>query len=223
MRHLIILLGGLLLAASAHALSLADLSQRDAGGGLKDALSQGAKVAVQQLGRPGGFSGDPALRIELPGNLGKASRMLKMAGMGSQIEQLESSMNQAAEAAVPHAQQLLLDAVRNMSVADAKAILAGGNDSATQYLNTSSREQIRAKFLPIVKQATDQVGLAQQYNALASKVPGSLGSSYANIEGYVTEQALDGLFSVIAKQEAGIRKNPAAAATSLAKKVFGVL
>ena len=223
MRHLIILLGGLLLAASAHALSLADLSQRDASGGLKDALSQGAKVAVQQLGRPGGFSNDPAVRIELPGNLAKASRMLKMAGMGSQVQQLENSMNQAAEKAVPQAQQLLLDAVRNMTVADAKAILAGGNDSATQYLNKSSREQIRAKFLPIVKQATDQVGLAQQYNALAGRVPAGLGSNYANIEGYVTEQALNGLFRVIAEQEAGIRKNPAAAATSLAKKVFGAL
>lgn len=223
MRHLITLLGGLLLAASAHALSLADLTQRDASGGLKDALSQGAKVAVQQLGRPGGFSEDPALRIELPGNLGKASRMLKMAGMGSQLEQLETSMNQAAEKAVPEAQQLLLDAVRNMTVQDAKGILAGGQDSATRYLDRSSREQIRARFLPIVKQATDQVGLAQQYNALAGRVPGGLGAGYANIESYVTEQALDGLFSVIAEQEASIRKNPAAAASSLAKKVFGAL
>lgn len=216
-------IASLMLSAAAHALSLSGLTQSDASAGLKDALSQGAKVAVQQLGRPGGFSSDPDVRIELPGNIGKASRMLKMMGMGSQVEQLENSMNQAAEAAVPEAQQLLLDAVRNMTVADAKSILAGGDDSATQYLNTSSREQIRAKFLPIVKQATDQVGLAQQYNAVAAKVPAGLSGGYANIEGYVTEQALDGLFSVIAEQEASIRKNPAAAATSLAKKVFGAL
>ena len=110
-----------------------------------------------------------------------------------------------------------------MTVQDAKAILAGGDDSATQYLDQSSREQIRAKFLPIVKQATDQVGLAQQYNAVAAKVPAGTNSSYANIESYVTEQALDGLFTVIAEQEASIRKNPTAAATSLAKKVFGLL
>ncbi|RRW43773.1 DUF4197 domain-containing protein, partial [Stutzerimonas stutzeri] len=157
------LVAGLALSASAFALSLADLTQRDASAGLKDALSQGAKVAVQQLGRPGGFSSDPNVRIELPGNIGKASRMLKMVGMGAQVEQLENSMNLAAEKAVPQAQQLLLDAVRKMTVQDAKAILAGGDDSATQYLNKSSREQIRARFLPIVKQATDQVGLAQQY------------------------------------------------------------
>ena len=124
---------------------------------------------------------------------------------------------------MPEAQQLLLDAVRKMTVQDAKAILAGGDDSATQYLNKSSREQIRARFLPIVKQATDQVGLAQQYNAVAAKVPTGLSGGYANIESYVTEQALDGLFTEIAEQEASIRKDPAAAATSLAKKVFGVL
>ncbi len=216
------LVAGLALSASAFALSLADLTQRDASAGLKDALSQGAKVAVQQLGRPGGFSSDPNVRIELPGNIGKASRMLKMVGMGAQVEQLENSMN-LAEKAVPQAQQLLLDAVRKMTVQDAKAILAGGDDSATQYLNKSSREQIRARFLPIVKQATDQVGLAQQYNAVAAKVPAGLNGNYANIESYVTEQALNGLFTVIAEQEASIRKNPAAAATSLAKKVFGAL
>lgn len=216
---------GLLLSAGAFALSLSDLTQSDASAGLKDALSQGAKVAVQQLGRPGGFSSDPDVRIELPGNIGKASRMLKMLGMGAQVEQLENSMNLAAEKAVPEAQQLLLDAVRKMTVQDAKAILAGGDDSATQYLNKSSREQIRAKFLPIVKQATAKVGVAQQYNALAGQAAslGVLDAKSANVEGYVTEQALNGLFAIIAEQEAGIRENPAGAATSLAKKVFGAL
>lgn len=219
------LIGSLLLSAGAHALSLSDISQGDANAGLKDALSQGAKVAVEQLGRPGGFSQDPDVRIELPGNIGKASRMLKMMGMGAQVEELENGMNKAAETAVPQAQTLLLEAVRKMTVADAKAILAGGNDSATQYLNKTSREQIRAKFLPVIKQATAQVGVAQQYNALAAKASGlgAVGAKYGTVEGYVTEQALDGLFTVIAEQEASIRENPAQAATSVAKKVFGVL
>lgn len=220
-----VLLAGLLLSASAFAVSLSDLSQGDANKALKDALNQGTKVAVQQLGRPGGFSNDPDVRIELPGNIGKASRMLKMMGMGAQVQELEAGMNKAAEAAVPQAQALLLDAVSKMTVADAKAILAGGNDSATQYLNKTSREQIRAKFLPIIKQSTDQVGVAQQYNALASKASG-LGAAdarYSTVEGYVTEQALDGLFTVMAEQEASIRQNPAQAATSVAKKVFGLL
>ncbi|MFK4075063.1 DUF4197 domain-containing protein [Ectopseudomonas khazarica] len=216
---------GLLLSANVFALSLSDLSQQDASGGLKDALIQGAQVAVKQLGTPGGFSNNPDVRIELPGKLGKAAKTMKMMGMGAQVEQLESSMNKAAEAAVPQAQALLVDAVKKMTVADAKAILSGPQDSATQYLNKSSREQIRAKFLPIVKQATDQVGLAQQYNAFAGQAAsfGVVDAKSSTVEGYVTEQALDGLFEMIAKQEASIRENPTAAATSLAKKVFGAL
>ncbi len=225
MIRLIALGTGLLLSANAFALSLADLSQTDASGGLKDALIQGAQVAVQQLGAPGGFSNNPDVRIELPGNLGKAAKTMKMMGMGAQVTQLETSMNQAAEAAVPQAQALLVDSVKKMTVQDAKSILAGPQDSATQYLNKTSREQIRAKFLPIVQQATSQVGLAQQYNALAGQAAsfGVIDAKSANIESYVTEQALDGLFEMIAKQEASIRQNPAGAATSLAKKVFGAL
>ncbi|KHK63917.1 MULTISPECIES: DUF4197 domain-containing protein [Pseudomonas] len=219
------LCAGLLICANAMALSLGDLSQKDATGGLKDALTQGAQVAVKQLGAPGGFSNNPDVKIELPGKLGKVAGKMKAFGMGEQVDQLETSMNQAAEAAVVQAQPILVDAVKNMSVADAKGILSGGNDSATQYLNKSSREQIRAKFLPIVKQATDKVGLAQKYNAFAGQAAtfGVLDAKSANIENYVTEQALDGLFEMIGKQEATIRQNPAAAATSLAKKVFGTL
>lgn len=223
MLRLTTLIAGLALSLNSYALSLSDLTQGDASGGLKDALAQGAKVAVQQLGKPGGFSNDPALRIELPGNLGKAASAMKMMGMGAQVTQLEASMNKAAEAAVPQAQELLLDAVKKMTVADAKSILSGPDNAATTYLNKTSREQLRAKFLPIVKQATNQVGLAKQYNSFAGQAAsfGAIDAKSANIENYVTEEALDGLFTVIAKQEASIRENPAAAATSLAKKVFG--
>ncbi|WP_349616127.1 DUF4197 domain-containing protein [Azotobacter salinestris] len=225
MRRIAPLLAGLLLSANVFALSLTDLTQQDASGGLKDALGQGAQLAVQQLGRPGGFSDDPERRIGLPGKLGKVAQTMKLMGMGSQVEQLEARMNQAAEAAVPQAQALLLDAVRKMTVADAKGILAGPQDAATQYLDRSSREQIRARFLPIVRQATDQVGLAQKYNAFAAQAAsfGALDAKSANLEGYVTEQALDGLFEVIAAEEARIRENPGTAATSLAKRVFGTL
>lgn len=225
MLRLTTLAAGLLLSASAFALSLSDLSQSDASGGLKDALTQGAQIAVKQLGKPGGFSDNDEVRIELPGKLGKAAQTMKMMGMGEQVEELEASMNKAAEAAVPQAQAILVDAAKKMTVSDAKAILAGGEDSATQYLNKSSREQIRAKFLPIVKQATDKVGVAQQYNSFAGQAAalGVVDAKSANVENYVTEKALDGLFKMIAEQEASIRQNPAGAATSLAKKVFGAL
>ena len=219
------LCAGLLLSTHALALSLADLSQGDASGGLKDALTQGAQIAVKQLGVPGGFSNNQAVRIGLPGQLGKVADKMKMFGMGAQVEALETGMNKAAEAAVPQAQAILVEAVKSMSVSDAKGILGGGKDSATQYLNTSSREKIRARFLPIVKQATDQVGLAKQYNSFAGQAAtlGVVDAKSANIESYVTEQALDGLFKMIAQQEEKLRQNPAAAATSLAKKVFGAL
>ena len=225
MLRLSALAAGLLLCTNAFALSLADLSQTDASSGLKDALIQGAQIAVKQLGKPGGFSNNEDVRIELPGKLGKAAQTMKMMGMGAQVDELEASMNKAAEAAVPQAQALLVDAVKKMTVTDAKSILSGPDDAATQYLNKTSREQIRAKFLPIVKQATDKVGVAQQYNAFAGQAAafGVVDAKSANVENYVTEQALDGLFKMIAEQEAGIRENPAAAATSLAKKVFGAL
>ncbi|WP_236198421.1 DUF4197 domain-containing protein [Pseudomonas pseudonitroreducens] len=220
-----VLLVGALLSFNAFALSLSDLSQSDATGGLKDALTQGAQIAVKQLSQPGGFSNDPAVRIELPGKLGKAAKTMKQFGMGAQVDQLEASMNKAAEAAMPQAQALLVDAVKKMTVTDAKGILQGGEHSATDYLNRSSREQLRAKFLPIIKQATDQVGVAKQYNAFASQAAafGVVDAKNANIENYVTEEALDGLFKLIADQEKTIRQNPTAAATGLAKKVFGVL
>jgi len=224
-RPLMTLLAALTLSSQAFALSLSDLSQSDASGGLKDALVQGAQIAVQQLGKPGGFSNNNDVRIELPGNLGKAASAMKMMGMGSQVDQLEASMNKAAEAAVPQAQVLLVEAVKKMTVQDAKSILSGPKDAATQYLDKSSREQIRAKFLPIVKQATDQVGLARQYNSFAGQAAnfGVVDAKSANIESYVTEQALNGLFKMISVEEASIRENPAEAASSLAKKVFGLL
>ncbi|MDQ3204649.1 MAG: DUF4197 domain-containing protein, partial [Pseudomonadota bacterium] len=217
------LCAGLMISASALALSLNDLSQKDATGGLKDALTQSAQLAVKQLGAPGGFSNNPEVKIELPGKLGKVASKMKAFGMGAQVDQLETSMNKAAEAAVVQAQPILVDAVKKMTVEDAKGILSGGNNSATQYLSKTSREQIRLKFLPIVKKATDQVGLAKQYNSFAGQAAafGVVDTKSANIEGYVTEQALNGLFEMIGKQEETIRQNPAAAATSLAKKVFG--
>ena len=215
----------LLLSVSAQAVSIAELSQQDTGTALKQALDQGIAMAVAELGKPGGFNNNPEVRIELPGNLAKVASSMKMMGMGSQVEQLEDSMNQAAELAVPQAKALLTNAVKNMTVQDAKSILAGPEDAATQYLDQSSREQLRKSFLPIVKQATDKVGLAKQYNAFAGQAAslGVIQSKDANIENYVTEQTLDGLFEMIAREESNIRQNPADAASKLAKTVFGAL
>lgn len=225
MKRFALLITSLLLSTQALALSLSELTQQDTATAMKDALTQGAQLAVSELGKPGGFSNNPDVRIELPGKLGSAARTLKMMGMGSQITALENSMNQAAEAAVPQAQSILVNAISRMSLTDAKGVLTGGNDSATQYLERSSREEIRALFLPVVKQATDQVGVAQQYNAFASQAAGFgvVDANATSVESYVTEKALDGLFEMIAQQEATIRSDPTAAASNLARKVFGAL
>lgn len=216
---------GLLFAAQACALSLNDLSQNQAGDGLKSVLEQSTRLAVEQLSKPGGFNKNPDVHIELPGNLGKAARAMKMLGKGKQVTALEDSMNSAAEAAIPEAQTLLLDAIKKMTIADAKGILNGPKNSATAYLDHSSREQLRSRFLPAVAQVTQSSGLAQQYNNFAGQAAsfGVIDAKDASIENYVTEQALDGLFIVIGEQEASIRQNPAQAATDIAKKVFGLL
>ncbi|WP_374443144.1 DUF4197 domain-containing protein [Pseudomonas panipatensis] len=222
MRSLPLLLAGALLSASVSAQNLSSLSQDEASDGLKDALEQSVQLAVKQLGKPGGFANDPLVRIELPGRLEQAARLMKQVGLGAQADELEKRMNLAAEAAVPQARTLLAEAVRNMTLADAKGILSGGEDSATQYLKRSSGEQLRQRFLPIVAQATEQFDLTQQYNALASQAAtfGMLDNKHGSIEEYVTEQTLNGLFKVIGQQEKGIRGNPAAAATGLAQRVL---
>lgn len=215
----------LLFATQVYAFSLSDLSQSQADDGLKAMLEQSTRAAVQQLGQPGGFNDNPEVRIELPGNLGKAARAMKMFGQGKQVTALENSINSAAEQAIPEAQALLLDAVRKMTISDAKGILNGPENSATAYLDKSSREQLRSRFLPIIQQVTQSSGLAQQYNNFAGQAAnyGVIDTKDASIEHYVTEQALDGLFTVIAEQEAAIRQNPAQAATDIAKKVFDLI
>jgi hypothetical protein len=134
-------------------------------------------------------------------------------------------MNRAAEAAAPEARQLLVEAVKKMSVQDAKAILTGGDTAATDYFRRTTQEQLTQRFLPIVKKSTDRVGLAQQYNSLAGQ-GASLGlvkKDDASIETYVTRKALDGLYLMIAEQEKSFRQNPVGASSAIVKKVFGAL
>jgi hypothetical protein len=210
---------------SAGAITLDDLSNRDATGGLKGALIQSVGAAVGKLGVEDGFLGNPEVKIPLPDTLKKAEKAMRMLGMGKQADELVTRMNRAAEAAVPEAKVLLVDAVKKMSVQDAKNILSGGDDAATQYFKQKTSVPLAQKFLPIVKKATEDVQLAQQYNEFAE-----LGSQYglinkdqANLEQYVTQKALDGLFLMMAEEEKNIRANPLEAGSKLVKKVFGAL
>lgn len=215
----------LLVSANAWSLSLSDLSNADASAGLKQALTQGATQAVGLLGKPDGFLGNPKVKIPLPPRLKKGEKMLRMAGMGAQADELVTAMNRAAEAAVPEAKPLLLNAVKSMSVEDAKNILSGGNDSVTQFFKAKTSDQLTQKFLPIVQKYTANVGLAQKYNQVAGKglQLGLIKKEDANLDNYVAHAALDGVYKMIAEEEKAIRANPLEAAGGMAQKVFGAL
>ena len=204
---------------------LESITNQDATTGLREALVKGAQVAVEALGKQDGFFGNGKVKIPLPESAQKVEKVMRQFGMGKQADELILTLNRAAEAAMPEAKVLLVDAVRKISVQDAKGILTGGQDSATQYFKRTSSDQLRAKFLPIVKKATEKVKLAQKYDEYAEKGVkfGLVKKEDANLDNYVTQKALDGLFVMVAEEEARIRKNPAEAATSILKKVFGAL
>jgi hypothetical protein len=225
MRRTLTALVVLFFSLQASAVSLGDLSNTEASNGLKEALIQGAGKAVGKLGAVDGFLGNPQVKIPLPDSLKKAEKAMRMFGMGKQADELVLKMNRAAEAAVPEAKALLIDSVKKMSVQDAKNVLSGGDDAATQYFKKTTSGPMAEKFLPIVKKATENVQLAQQYNKFAE-----MGSQYglvkkeqANLEQYVTQKTLDGVYLMMAQEEKAIRKDPMGQASSLLKKVFGAV
>jgi len=213
------------LAGSVHAASLAELSNQQAVQGLKEALLQGADRAVAQLGTANGFLGNPQVKIPLPDSIRRAERMMRMVGLGAEADELITSMNRAAEMAVKEAKPLLVDAVKRMSVQDAKGILTGGDDAATRYFRRTTSDALTQKFLPIVKQMTARVNLAQLYNQYAGQAAafGVIDAKDANLDDYVTRKALDGLFLVIAEQERAIRKDPVGSASKIVREVFGAI
>lgn len=214
-----------LLAAAAPALDLSQLTNQDAARGIKGALTSGASAAVGKLGVPGGFLNNPKVKIPLPPALDQIAQGMRMLGRGKDADELVAAMNQAAEQAVPEAKELLIGAVKSMSIQDAKKILTGGDESVTQFFRDKTSAPLAMKFLPIVKRSTDRVGLAQKYNQFASQGErlGLIKGDAANIEQYVTHKALDGLYAVIGDEERAIRQNPMAAGSAIVSKVFGAL
>jgi hypothetical protein len=215
----------MLLAGTAQALSLDDLTNKETTAALREALIQGAGQATALLGKTDGFLGNPKVKIPLPHSLQKIEGMMRTMGMGNQADELVTTINRAAEAAVPEAKSVLINAVKRMSVEDAKGILSGGDTAATEYFRKTTSETLTERFLPIVKRATAKVKLADTYNNLAGRAAdfGLLDKKDANLDLYVTQKALDGLFIVIADEEKQIRAHPAEAAKSIVKKVFSVL
>jgi hypothetical protein len=204
---------------------LESITNKEAISALRTALEKGSRAAVDQLGKENGYFGDTRVRIPLPDSLRKAERTMRRLGMGKYADELVLTMNRAAEAAVPEAKQLFVDSVKKMSVQDAKGILTGGETAGTEYFKRTTTDQLRKRFLPIVKRSTEKVGLAQKYNQYAEQgvALGLVKQEQAKLDDYVTQKALDGLYLMVAEEEKKIRKDPAGTASGILKKVFGAL
>ena len=224
MRRLLNCVAALAISSPAFA-ALDDITDAEALRGLRQALTDGSVAAVATLGVENGYFGNPKVKIPLPPSLQRVERGLRAFGMRREADELVLAMNRAAEAAVPEAKQLLTDAVRRMSVQDAKGILSGGDTAATDYFRRATRPQLTQRFLPIVKNATDRVGLAQQYNSLAEQgaALGLVKEDEASIERYVTQKSLDGLYFMIGEQEKAFRRDPVGATSSIVRRVFGAI
>lgn len=218
----VVIAGLMVLSVQAQALDLSRISNQDASAGLKEALNKGSAAAVAKLGVTDGFLKNPEVKIPLPDGLKQAERAAKLLGRQKDFDELVTGMNRAAEQAVPLARPLLTDAIKSMSVDDAKKIISGGDDSVTQFFKSKTEKQLGIKFQPIVKQTTDKVGLANQYNKLAAQAQqfGMVKEQDAKIESYVTRKALDGLFLMIGKEERAIRQDPLKYGSEILKKVF---
>jgi hypothetical protein len=209
---------------AAAAVPLAALSQTEVANGLKQALSKGVNQAIASLGKEGGFLDNAAVKIPMPPQLHQVESALRAVGQGKMADEFVATMNHAAEQAVPVAAHVFAGAITNMTVDDAKAILSGPDDAATQYFRKTSDKQLYEQFLPIVKEATAKTGVTASYKNLlqqAGPAASFLGKDAGDLDGYVTKKSLDGLFKMVASEEKKIRQDPVARSTDLLKKVFG--
>lgn len=204
----------------------AGLSDSQIGSGLKDALAVGTEKAVKLVSAPGGYLDNAAIRIPLPKDVRPAEKLLRDAGQGARIDDFVASMNHAAESAAPEAAGIFSDAVKAMSIEDARRLLNGGDTSITDYFKEKTSTQLAAAFRPHVVAAMQTNGVADKFQALQGsmpKLPFGLGAGNGgfDINTYVVNGALNGLFYMLGQQEREIRTNPAAQTTSLLKQVFG--
>lgn len=203
----------------------AGLSQDEIGSGLKDALKVASQHVVSQLGKTDGYNTDPAIRIPLPGPLQQLEGPLKSIGASGMLDDLQLKMNRAAEQAAPKALGIFTDAISKMSISDARGILTGPKDAATQYFRRTTSDDLTRSFRPIVDNSLSSVGAVSALKSVQSKasslpLAGSSASSF-NLTDFTVSKGLDGLFHYLAVQEDAIRTNPAARTTDLLKKVFG--
>lgn len=199
------------------------LSQSDIVAGLKQALEVGTANAVALTSKTDGYFKNPQIKIPLPEKVRKAEDLLRTVGFGEQVETFEKSMNRAAERAAPEAKALFVNAIKQMTFADAKQILQGRENEATLYFQEKTSRPLNERFKPLVHNAMSEVGVTRSYQTIESKLRMlPLGGSVnLDLDQYVTDRALEGLFFMLAQEEAKIRKDPAARVTDLLKRVFG--
>lgn len=224
-------------SSATNSTALAALTDTQVVGGLKDALGNGLQHAIASLGHDGGFLTNVNVKIPLPEKLQSAEKALRAMGQNKLADDFVTTMNHAAEQAVPQAASVFGDAVKSMSIADAKAVLTGPQDSATQFFRRNTSTNLYAKFYPIVQKATAAAGVTSAYKNMMAKVSGGgsfgsslsglagnyLGSDALDVDAYVTNKTLDGLFKMVADEEKNIRANPVARTTDLMKTVFGAV
>jgi len=213
--------------------NLAGLSQDQMIQGLKEALGKGVQTAVASLGRNDGFLTNLNVKIPMPGKLKSVEKALRTVKQEKLADEFVDTMNHAAEQAVPEAASVFSDSIKQMTITDAKAILTGTNNAATEYFRRTTQTNLYAKFLPIVTAATGKTGVTAAYKNMMSKaavstqVSSLLGSTGLvkpgdmDIDAYVTQKAMDGLFTMVAAEEKKIRENPVARTTAVLKQVFG--
>jgi Protein of unknown function (DUF4197) len=204
-----------------------NVSNAEINSGLKEALFKGVTNAVDILGRRNGFLDNTRVRIPLPKSLQKTEKTLRALGQGKKVDEFVEAMNHAAEEAVPVAADIFFDSVKQMSFSDARNILfSGQDDAATQFFRRTSENRLRGEFRPIVEDFTEKVGVTQKYKQMIGKygfLGKVVGQDASDIDGYVTQKALDGLFLLMADEEARIRRDPIGRTTNILRKVFGIL
>lgn len=201
----------------------AGLTEADAASAIRQALERGALAAVSLLGKADGFLGNPKVRIPLPDYLEDAASLLRRFGQSKRVDELVTSMNRAAEQAVPEGKTLLVQTAKAVTVDDAIQIVRGGETSVTEYFAAKTRKPLGEKFLPIITRATEKVSLADKYNAVAERASkfGLVKPEDADLQRYVTSKTLDGLYLMIGEEERKIRRDPVATGSAVLRKVFG--
>jgi len=191
--------------------------------GLKEALSIGTQRTVSATSRRDGYLGNGLIRIPLPEELEATTDALRTIGFGARVDELEVAMNRAAERAAGEATPVFVSAIRQMSIQDARGILNGGERAATDFFEKRTTAELTTRFRPIVQDGMEQVGLARLYKDLMARVAllPLVPKPTLDLDGYVTEHALSGLFTVLGQEEARIREDPAARTTELLRTVFG--